>query len=518
MTGSDRLVDSPRRAAAGLTWRSPLEPLARAGAWAWRLLTDVRFAVILITLLVLAGLVGTLVRQFRVTASDEPARYAAELAEMHRAWDGIAPLGLPVGSTLVDAFDRVGLFTVFSTPWFLLLMTVLTVSIVACTLDRTPRLWRGVREVRVEQPEPFFDPRLEQRAALHVRRGPVAGGSAAGGWAAGGSAGVGPDVVEPVADAFRARGLRARRSVSPDGSVVWLYGDRNQYNRMATLLTHAGLVLFLAAGAVTVALGFETVVFVGEGQTAPVQRVGTPGNLLVKVFDFQAPQRADGSFADFATDLAVYRDGEEVARKTIRVNDPLAVAGFVFHQNTFGPSAELAIRDPAGRLVWDGPLVLAGDLLGRPQGFMTIPGADVGLLALLDRDAEGRAGLVLQGVGASAETGGEPQTIFLATLPVGATSDPAITADHAITWQAAGAWSGMVIKNDPGQPIVWVAFGLLITGLVLTFYFPRRRAWARVEGDRVALAFIADRYVDKDREFGELREAVARAVSASAVK
>ena len=41
--------------------------LARMGAAAWRLLTDVRFAVLLITLLALAGLVGMLVRQFPIT-------------------------------------------------------------------------------------------------------------------------------------------------------------------------------------------------------------------------------------------------------------------------------------------------------------------------------------------------------------------------------------------------------------------------------------------------------------------
>ena len=66
----------------------------------------------------------------------------------------------------------------------------------------------------------------------------------------------------------------------------------------------------------------------------------------------------------------------------------------------------------------------------------------------------------------------------------------------------------MVIRSDPGQPLIWLAFGLLIVGLVLTFYFPRRRAWARIEGDRIGLAFLADRYVDKDREFGQLRDEV----------
>jgi cytochrome c biogenesis protein len=489
--------------------------LARVGAAAWRLLTDVRFAVVLIILLALSGLVATLVRQFPVTAANDPARYAAELAAVHQAWDPIAPLGLPVGSLLVDTFDLLGLFSVFSTPWFLLLMTTLTVSIVCCTLDRTPRLWRGARDVRVEQPQAFFDPGRGQRATIELA-GPAAAGAADPGPA---QVGADPEPACAAADpvstlravegAFRAQHLRRQRVAQADGATV-VYGDRNQYQKLATLLTHAGLVLFLLAGAVTAAASFEAVVFVGEGQTAPVRPIGTPGNLLLKVHDFSAPQRADGSFADFSTDLSVYQDGQELARKTIRVNDPLRVDGYAFHQNTFGPAAELTINDAAGSLVWRGPLLLDDMLLGRPQGFMTIPGADVGLVAVLNDGADGVAQLVMQGVGPADPATGLNETLFLVTVPVGVTTDPEVTAGHTISWDGIGAWSGMVIRSDPGQPFVWLAFGLLIVGLMLTFYFPRRRAWARIEGNRISLAFLADRYVDKDREFGQLRDEVQR--------
>jgi cytochrome c biogenesis protein len=452
------------------------------GGAVWRLMTDVGFAVLLITLLAVSGLVGMLVRQFPVTAGDDPARYAAELATMHRAWDG-----LPAGPFLVDAFDTLGLFSVFSTPWFLLLMTVLVISIITCTLDRTPKMWRGVSHVRVTQPEAFFDPRRDHRARL--------------------DASPGHGTVDSVQRAFRARHFRRQQRLEADGAT-YVYADRNQYMKLATLLTHTGLVLFLAGGAVTVAAGFETVVFVGEGQTAPVQSVGTPGNLLVKNHAFEAPRRADGSFADFSTDLSVYRDGEELARQTIRVNDPLKVDGFVFHQNTFGPTADLTIHDAAGDLVWSGPLLLDDELLGQPQGFMTIPGAEAGLVAVLGQGGDGASQLVMQGIGPADSETGQNETLFLVTVPMGVSTDPEVTAGHSIRWEGIGAWTGMVIKNDPGQPVIWLAFALLIVGLALTFYFPRRRAWARITDEHVELAFVADRYVDADREFGRLREAV----------
>ncbi len=386
------------------------------------------------------------------------------------------------GPGVVDILERLGFFRVFAAPWFIGLLVLLVISIVVCTLDRTPRMWRGVSRLTVQQPDAFFDLRLPDRA--HFEAGSL--------------------TADDVAEALRARRFKVRRMRAEDGSVEWLNGDRFRYLKMATLLTHLGLILFLLGGAVTAALGFETVVFVGEGQTAPVQPVGTPHNLLVKNISFQAPQRPDGSFIDFRTDLGVYRDGQQVARKTITVNDPLEVDGFVFHQNTFGPSAEVAIRDPDDRLVWSGPVLLAGELAGRPQGFLTVPGSGLGLLLLLQRDAAGTAVLAVNGLG-PAPADGSPAILFRTMLGVGAASDPAQTLGYTISWAGPGAFTGMVIKRDPGAPIIWGAFLSLISGLALTFYLPRRRVWAQVTRDgAVRLAMIADRYVDAEREFGLL--------------
>ena len=79
-----------------------------------------------------------------------------------------------------------------------------------------------------------------------------------------------------------------------------------------------------------------------------------------------------------------------------------------------------------------------------------------------------------------------------------------MTAGYAITWDSTGAWTGMVIKNDPGAPVIWIAFLCLISGLVMTFYLPRRRAWIRLDGDTLRVAMLGDRYVDLPREMARL--------------
>jgi cytochrome c biogenesis protein len=70
---------------------------------------------------------------------------------------------------------------------------------------------------------------------------------------------------------------------------------------------------------------------------------------------------------------------------------------------------------------------------------------------------------------------------------------------------AISAYSGIIVRRDPGAPLVWISFVLLVLGLAITFYFPRRRVWARIStAGEVRLAAHADRYVDLRREFGAL--------------
>src|SRR4051795_7841828 len=257
----------------------------------WRTLTNVKFAVLQISILAVAGVIGAVMKQLPSFALHDPSAYAAQMAAIHAMYD--ATLTAP----LVDLLDRIGIFRVFSAPWFVFLLTLLVVSIIVCTLDRTPDLWRKERLVRVAQAPPFFDLRMDNRAQFTIAD---------------------EAALADVASVLRRSRFRVRelRVAEPAGNdIVNLYGDKNQYFKLATLFTHLGLILFLGAAAITTAFGFETVVFLGQGQTAPVQAVGTPDNLLVKNVAFQAPTRPDGSFENFRTDLAVYSNGPQVARK-----------------------------------------------------------------------------------------------------------------------------------------------------------------------------------------------------------
>jgi cytochrome c biogenesis protein len=442
----------------------------------WHLFTSVDFAVFQIIFLALLAVVGMTIKQLPDFAYRSATDYATAMDQLHARYDPV------IGSGIVDALERLSLFSVFRSPWFSAGLVVLVISIVVCTLDRTPKLWRGVSDIRPVQPEPFFDPRLPDRAAMD---------------------GVAPDAVRAV---LRRTGFHVREATDADGTT-FLYGDRHRFTKMATLFTHAGLIMFLVAAAATSRLGDEQGLVVAEGESLTVQPIGTPGLLLVKNIDFQAPGFDTGKPTDFTTDLAVYQDGQEIARKTIRVNDPLSVAGYTFHQNGFGPAPHLVLHDAAGKVLWDAPVPMTDAVSGRPYASIGIPGRPMGLKLLLDKQADGTGVLIAipYRVSGTAPDGSPIEDLYQAVELQRGDTRVSQDLDLSIGLSDFGEFTLLIAKRDPGQGLVWVAFGLLIAGITITFYRPRRRVWTRIGPDgRLGIVWRSDRYVDVEREFGRL--------------
>jgi len=469
-------VATPAAVRAASAAGIPTNPLAQLGHGIWRLLTSVDFAVVQIIFLSILAVIGMTLQQLPDFAFRSPGDYANAIETIHIRYDPV------LGPGLVNVLERLGAFSIFKSAIFGIGLVVLVVSIVVCTLDRTPRLWRDVSAVRVAQPEPFFDPRLPDRAAMTG----VAGAD--------------------LARIVRGRGFHVREETAGDGTA-YVYGDRHQFTKLATLLTHLGLILFLVAAAVTSRFGDEQGLVVPEGESLTVQSIGTRDLLLVKNLDFEAPGFETGMPTDFTTDLAVFQNGSEVARKTIRVNDPLSIGGYTFHQNGFGPAPHLVIRDTAGAPLWDAKVPMTGAAGGAPYETMAVPGRDLGLQLLLGRNEVGEGILVVlpyRILGTNPDGTDRIQNFDAVQLRRG---DEKVSDALGISIALAdfGEYTLLIAKRDPGQGIVWAAFLCLIAGITITFYRPRRRIWARLASDgRLAVVFRADRYVDVEREFGAL--------------
>lgn len=427
----------------------------RAARRAWFAFTSVRAANLLLAAMFVAGLGGILVLQFGTLTLADPALLAAALQRLPDRY----------GEALASVIERLQLYRVFTSWWWTLLVALFTLSVTGNTVSRLPRLLRDIRTPLVKRGRAFF------RSSIPARTGPLEGLDGA----------VLPSIL-------RRMGYRVRLETT--GTTTHVLAERNRYAPLASIASHASLVLFVVGmGIVTPRFGYETALKVPVGEGRPTGFPDDPQTVLVQNEAFDARFDAAGAPLDYRTTLSVYRRGEEIARKEITVNDPLAIDGWVFHENFFGPAVELDVRDETGLILYSGAVLLDGNLGGKPEGLLPVPGTDVSLELLLEKGTGGVAELTV--IGARRPTGDQvgPQILFGAVLETGDgwfAPDPGI----GIEFRRPSSYIGLIAKRDPGQGFIWLGAVLLVAGVSVSLLRPRRRIWARYDASTVRLAVV----------------------------
>ena len=429
--------------------------LWRAARRTWFAFTSVRTANVLLAAMFLAGLAGILVQQFGTSTLRDPVLLATAVERLPDRY----------GETLAALIERLDLYRVFTSWWWTLLVAAFTFSVVGNTASRMPRLLRDVRTPLVKRGRAFF------RSSVPARTGPLEGldGSA-------------------LPDLLRRMGYRLRLETT--GPTTHLLAERNRFAPLASIASHASLILFvIGMGIVTPRFGYETALKVPVGEGRPTGFPDDPQTVLVQNENFVARFDAAGAPLDYRTTLAVYRNGDQIARKEITVNDPLSVDGWVFHENFFGPAVELDVRDETGLILYSGAVLLDGNLAGKPEGLLAVPGTDVSLEVLLAKGEGDVAELTV--IGARQPTGNQegPQIVFGAVLQTGNgwfAPDPGI----GVEFRKPSSYIGLIAKRDPGQGFIWLGAVLLVVGVSVSLLRPRRRIWARYDTTTVRLAVV----------------------------
>jgi cytochrome c biogenesis protein ResB len=150
---------------------------------------------------------------------------------------------------------------------------------------------------------------------------------------------------------------------------------------------------------------------------------------------------------------------------------------------------------------------------GLPFAEMAVPGRDVALQMLLQRRSDGLGILLVLPFrvnGTNPDGSDAIQALQPLALARGESATSAGT-DFSVELRAFSDFTLLIAKHDPGQGLVWIAFGFLIAGIVITFWMPRRRVWARLRPDgQLHVVWRSDRYVDVTREFGRLLDDLVR--------
>ncbi|WP_233435877.1 cytochrome c biogenesis protein ResB [Streptomyces anulatus] len=496
------LVDSPARGDASASDSEPKadEPkgLGPAGwlRWAWRSLTTMRTALVLLLLLALAAVPGSLVPQ--------EGRQPAQAADFRERNPDLAPV-----------LDRLGFFDVYASPWFAAVYLLLFVSLAGCIVPRTRQYVRTLRSRPPAAPSRLD--RLPQHAV----------------WTACCDRG---EVLLTAADLLRRRRFRVDVDMEGDGSVS---GEKGYLREAGNLVFHTalfGLLIALAVGSLFGTTG-QKLVLEGDSFTNTVTQYDdfTPGTLAsadsLKPFGFQlkgfsatyqrgGPQR--GTASSFVARLNyTEREGGRARDARVEVNKPLEVDGSKVFLVGHGYAPVVTVRDGKGEVAWQGPAAfLPQDSNLTSVGVIKAPDA---LDRKGKRDGLGFSGLFLPTVqltsngwqssfpatddpvlvltahhGDLGMDSGQPQNVYQLDstrmtqfreadgspfaqalrpgdrmkLPGGAGS---------LTFDGIKQWASFQIARNPSNATaLWssVAMGL---GLCASLFVRRRRVWVRVE-------------------------------------
>jgi cytochrome c biogenesis protein ResB len=186
---------------------------------------------------------------------------------------------------------------------------------------------------------------------------------------------------------------------------------------------------------------------------------------------------------------------------------------------------ELLVLEPNGGIAMTlsrGETSEADGLKIEYAGDSLLPSALVTELPQSEERAEGDPGARLQMTGAiygtndvsegdadAAAAGGETSLTIsgLATQPLRLEPGQSETVgDYQYTFLGQREFSGIQVKRDRSDYLVWAGAGLIVLGVMVTFWVPRRRLWAKINSSGTALAGQAPGHADYARELRELAD------------
>jgi cytochrome c biogenesis protein len=479
------MADAPARRSGELT----LPELLR---WGWRQLTSMRTALVLLLLLALAAIPGSVVPQ-----TDVDSVKAAQWQEDH--------------PTLTPVYDALGLFDVYSSPWFAAIYLLLAVSLVGCFV---PRIAVYTKALRAQPPAtPRRLDRLPDHTSYRTDLPPE-------------------QVLDRARTALRGHRIREAGEDGTDSVAA----ERGYLREAGNLLFHVSVLVVLVGFAIGSLLGYRggVILVVGNGMSNNLTQYDEfePGSLFspddlddfyLDVDDFDVEWitsgRAQGQAQGFVSHVSYAVGDGEPQDYDLRVNHPLTVGDTDVFLIGHGYAPVITVRDGNGDVAYSGPTIfLPEDQTFQSVGVVKAPDArpqQIGLegwfyptYAFTEEtgpfsvfgDARNPVISMQAYVGDLGMDAGTPQSVyeldkedaelvtqgdgsmFRVDLALGDTVDlPG--GQGSVTFERLERWNKIQLSQTPGK---WIALGGVVLGLVGlcgSLFIRPRRSWVRARRD-----------------------------------
>ena len=412
----------------------------------WQTLSSIKTGVVLIILVVIFSAAGTVILQRPMTDPDEMAR--------------------AYSPAMLRFLDATGLTDVFHTRWFVALMILVSLSIIAASVERFPNAWRFFARP-YKSPDDNFRRVLPTQAQIPIDEEEQGLGAAE--------------------RAFKHLHLKTERIVRP--SSFSLFSERNRISEMAVYIVHASLLLIFFGGIVDALYGWRGFLMLNPGKASNQIELKT-GATRTLPFSIRCDGAGEETYTDgtpkkYWSKLAVVDEGRDISSKEIVVNDPLVYQGVRFYQASYGRTGkidQLILNATPAHGINGTPQEIK---LGLYDTAALDPDTKVQLVEFIpdytvqDGHVYARSNDVVNPavhlVVTSAKTN-QTVNFWLPEIP-GIAQNQSSPYNFDPKDLKTGVYTGLEVSHEPGQWAVWAGVVLMAIGLTFVFYVVHMRFW-----------------------------------------
>lgn len=416
--------------------------------------------------------------------------------------EGAIDFAKKLSPLMARIFNSLQLFDMYHSLWFRLIIGVLSLNLIICSIDRFPGTLRLFRSrINPDRSKPF-----ENIASERVFFSKNEFNHAA-------------DIVRKILE-NRYKNITQKETAKG----YHFYGEKGKYSLFGVYFVHLSVLIIIIGAIIGSLFGFEAFVNIPEGKTVGsviLKKSRHKINLGFKVQcnKFSVDFYDNGTPKEYRSDLSFIIKGKEEKTGGLLVNHPLTFKGITFYQSSYGTipgnTARLRIMEQGGKpgnynisIEKKKPLSLPGNdgefqITNIREDFMRM-GPAVNIL-IKSPKGEHVHFWIFQNQGMIKKRFPEIFDKFPKLNP--AAYKPYTFFLDSIE---SSYYTGLQVNKDPGVPLVWLGFFMMIIGFFITFFISHQRLWVRVfknnEGAWISIAGKANKNpVGMERELDQLK-------------
>ncbi len=489
----------------------------------WKFFASVKLAVVLLIILALVSIIGTVIQQ-----NEPPERYLHEYSQ-----------------SAINFFNMLGLFDMYHTWWFVLLLVLLTANLAVCTLERFPHAWAVVKSP-LQPLDDETEKTLPCRTEIRFKGGVA-------------------QARERILQTLASHRYPVTEMQASDAAQF--LSQKGVYSRMGVYITHLSIILIFIGALTGIFFGFKAFLSLPEGAAQKIVYLRNeplwdrilssfgiaesrvqwdteaelptmPLGFFVQCDSFDVDYYINpagvptGMPSEYHSTLSIFDlTGKRILSKRITVNDPLTYNGITFYQSSYGtmPHTQgkvvLNIRQKSNATGGEQVVIDLGGSRYIPSIDRTVSVLGFAPFGLRDT-ATGQVMLfranhdeyINPAVQLQVSKGKKP--LYTTEILKVDRGTPYMPEEYSISLlrYAGTRYTGLQVTKDPGVWIVYAGFVLLCIGPLIAFFGSHRKLWIKIRDskDQTVLITVAGTANKNrpafDRELKQIVEAISKQI------